>query len=381
MKLTHALRSASVLVTAAVLTTTALPAQAATYDDPVQGLVPNGRVYAIATDATRVYIGGTFTRLTDPSTGKSVDRSRLAAFDADTGKLDTTWNPGADNTVRALAVEGGVVYAGGLFANAGGAANTKVAALDTGSGRAIYGFDAAASGEVRDLSVVGNDLYVAGSFTSVNGRARVGVAKVNAATGALDTGWNARVGLGRVVALAEDPQRNQLVIGGNFKTLAGAAVSYLGAVSYATGARNADWTPLRVCDTCNVLDVDVAGANVFAATAGGGGGRAVAYKLTGNARLWIKQGDGDVQAVDYYDGGVYVGGHFTAGFDGVVRHQVAELDPTTGAVQELDIPFTGLDDPGVWAVKADSSALRIGGGFQGISGISAARYAVLPAVP
>lgn len=376
-----AVRSVVVAVTALLLVAPVAPAHAATYAaEPAVTGVPNGRVYAIATDATRVYIGGTFTRVRDPLTGRLVARERLAAFDLLTGQLDLTWNPGADGSVRALRVENGVVYAGGSFASAGGAAATRVAALDTVAGQPVPGFASSASGEVRDLAVVDDDLYLAGSFTSVNGKVRVGVAKVDAQSGVLDMAFNARVGAGRVVALAEDPDRDQLLIGGNFKKLGNVEHWFLGAVDYATGARNASWIPQRVCDTCNILDLDADGVDVFAATAGGGGGRAVAYKTTGNTRLWIKQGDGDVQAVDYHDGLVYIGGHFGVDLDGFVRNQVAELNPVTGAVQDFAIPFTGSNDPGVWAISADEIALRIGGGFQGIAGSSAARYAVLPVV-
>jgi hypothetical protein len=76
---------------------------------------------------------------------------------------------------------------------------------------------------------------------------------------------------------------------------------------------------------------------------------------------------------------VYAGGHFAGDFDGQDRHQLAALDAATGTVLDYAVPFTGLDDPGIWAVEADSQRLRIGGGFQGIAGSSAARYAVLPA--
>lgn len=397
MKLMRASRPVLVAVMTAVLSMTALPAHAVTTykATPSQGwYVPNGRVYAIATDATRVYIGGTFKSVKNPADNKVVLRAGLAAFDKTTGALDTTWNPGALTAtgavgkVRALTVENGVVYVGGLFARAGGATATNVAALDGATGQPVPGFSTSttgstsAAGEVRDLAVVpngvSNDLFVAGSFAKVNGTARVGLAKVDAATGVVSTGFNARVGGGRVMALSEDPDRGQLIIGGNFKTLAGTARLFLGAVSYTTGA-NTGWAPQHVCDSCNVLDLDAEGSEVFAATAGGGGGRAAAYKTTSNVRTWVKHGDGDVQAVDYFDGTVYVGGHFGVAFDNVPRQQFAALDSVSGAVQVYAIPFTGLPDPGVWAVKADASSLRVGGGFQGVSGSSTSRYAVFPA--
>jgi hypothetical protein len=360
-------------------------ASAVTYDaQPAPSWVPNGRVYAIATDGERVIIGGSFTRVKNPATGKWVARERLAAFDATTGDLDLSWNPGTDGVVRALAIgPDGVVYAGGGFSNAGGLPATRLAAISP-SGAGVPGFSAAPSGTVRDLALVedglgGSDLFVAGTFGTVNGVSRVGVAKLDPASGAVRS-WNARVGMGRVVALDVDTTRNQLVIGGNFKKIAGADVWFLAGVDLGTAKRTA-WTPPRICDSCNVLDVVVAGDTVFGAAAGGGGGRAASWSAVADTRLWVKRADGDVQAVDHRDGVVYAGGHFSMDFDGFERHQLAALDAVTGQVLPYVVPFTGLDDPGIWVIRAEETQLRIGGGFQGISGSSAMRYAVLSAVP
>ena len=351
----------------------------------------NGRVYAIVSDGQRVYLGGTFTRVKDPVTGKSVVRNRLAAFDATTGALDLSWNPNADGGVRALALgTGGTLYVGGSFSQVGGQAATRLAQLDA-SGAALPDFTAAASGEVRDLVVTTDALYVAGNFGTVSGLPRVGVAKLNPATGSV-TAWNARVGQGRVVALALSESQQELVIGGNFKRVAGAEVWFLASVDLATAARTSldgggvgsdddVWTPQRVCDTCNLLDVAVDSGSVYGASAGGGGGRAAAWSaITDGRARWIVRGDGDVQAVAVRDGVVYAGGHMEGEFGPVERHQLAAVDAATGAVLDYAVPFTGLDQPGIWAVVAEPERLRIGGGFTGIAGSSAARYAVLPAV-
>lgn len=355
----------------------AAPAVAVTYDTQTTApsWVPNGRVYAIVRDGDRVIIGGSFTKVKDPATGKSVVRERLAAFDAATGALDLSWNPGADAVVRALAVgPDGVTYAGGGFTSAGGISARYVVALAP-DGSGIPAFSVTPSHMVRDLAVVGSDLFIAGLFGTVNGTSRVGVAKLDAGTGALQS-WNAKIGMGRVVALALDPARNQLVVGGNFKKVAGADVWFLAGLDQVTAARTT-WTPPRICDSCNLLDVALAGDVVLGAAAGGGGGRATAWSATEDSIRWIKRTDGDVQAVDHRDGVAYFGGHFSLDFAGLERHQFAAVDVATGAVRSETVPFTGLDDPGIWAVLAEESALRIGGGFQGISGSTAARYAVL----
>lgn len=343
---------------------------------PEVSWIPNGRVYAIAEDADRVYIGGGFTKVKNPATGKSVARNRLAAFDAETGELDTSWNPGADGTVRALTLApDGTLYAGGAFLNAGGVAATRVVALDP-AGAALPTFSAAPSGDVRDFALVGDSLFIAGNFGSVGSVGRVGLAKVDAATGDVVSSWNARIGAGRVQALGVSGDR--LVIGGNFKKVAGAPVWFLSSLDPTTGQRST-WTPQRICDTCNVLDLTTDGDAVYVAAAGGGGGRAGAYSQTTDLRTWVKRGDGDVQAIAYRDGVVYAGGHFVY-FDGVERHQVAALDAVAGTLLPYAISFTGDDDPGVWALTADSARLRIGGGFQGIADSASARYAVMPAL-
>lgn len=356
-------------------------ASAVTYESQPSYGWANGRVYAMARDGDRIIIGGTFTRVEDPATGQRVRRDRLAAFDATTGEL-VSWDPGADGAVRSLAVGAdGVVYAGGAFTVAGGISATRIVAIgDDGAG--LPEFSAAPGGVVRDLAVVGEHLFIAGNFGRVNGVPRVGVAKLDPQTGSL-VAWNARVGQGRVVALAPDPVRNQLVVGGNFKRVAGVEVWFLAGIDLDTGIRTT-WTPPRVCDSCNLLDLVLDGDTVYGAAAGGGGGRAAAWSTTlpsEDSRLWVKRGDGDAQAVDYRDGVLYVGGHFAGDFDGFERHQFVALDAVNGSVLPYTIPFTGNDNPGIWVVRAEEGALRIGGGFQGIEGSTSARYSVLPAVP
>ncbi len=69
------------------------------------------------------YVGGQFDMV------DGVARDNLAHILA-SGSLDRTWNPSADGTVRALAVNGTTVYAGGSFTSIGGASRNYIAALD-----------------------------------------------------------------------------------------------------------------------------------------------------------------------------------------------------------------------------------------------------------
>lgn len=84
----------------------------------------NGIAYSIGVSGNRLYAGGTF------SIAANQPRSRLAAFDTTSGALDA-FNPGADNTVNALAFspDQQTVYVGGNFANIAGTARPWLAAL------------------------------------------------------------------------------------------------------------------------------------------------------------------------------------------------------------------------------------------------------------
>jgi trimeric autotransporter adhesin len=345
--------------------------------DPEQTWVPNGRVYDILEVGNRVYIAGTFSNVRNMDTGQRVARNRLAAFNATTGAV-LDWNPGANDTVRALAAsrDGTTVYVGGHFGSAGGAARDAIAAIDSQTGQALPRFRANANRWVRDLLVMGNDLFAAGAFSDVNGVKRRFVAKLDGATGAVQTGFNAGLAGGRAFALDRSGDR-RLVIGGKFVSVSGSPIRYLTAVSPNNG-NPSSWSPTAICAGCLLLDVAVENGVAYAAVGGPGGGRAAAWRLDQDRRLWSRHADGDVQAVDVYNGFAYFGGHFGPRFDNEVAHQLVALSTGNGALQSYSVPFVGTDKPGIWAVDASADFLRIGGSFQGIGSRGrAARYAVL----
>src|SRR4029434_7325267 len=66
--------------------------------------------------------------------GAGVGRENLAALSATTGAVVTTWNPGANRSVQALAASSDRLYVGGKFTRIGGAARAKLAALSATTG-------------------------------------------------------------------------------------------------------------------------------------------------------------------------------------------------------------------------------------------------------
>src|SRR5262249_18487793 len=89
---------------------------------------------------------------------------------------------GMDNGVKALAVLGTNLYAGGWFTNASGTAANYIAQWDGSSwsalGSGLVSQSAPGSGPgVNALAVSGNDLYAAGQFATADGNPANSIAK------------------------------------------------------------------------------------------------------------------------------------------------------------------------------------------------------------
>ncbi len=83
---------------------------------------------------------------------------------------------GVDNTVNALAVAGGSLYAGGTFTTAGGGAANSIAQWD---GTAWSALGSGVNNTVGALAVADGRLYVGGGFSTAGGRFSPYAAYVN----------------------------------------------------------------------------------------------------------------------------------------------------------------------------------------------------------
>ena len=210
-----------------------------------------------------VYIGGDFTAV------NGVARKRLAHLNADRS-LDMSWNPGADQTVRALATDGTSLFAGGDFNQVGGVNRQRLAKIGTdgtvdpwnpgvSGGISVYalavigphlyvgadGFIAGTNqflarvattgagtgdttfvptidGPVRTLLASGTTLFAGGDFSNAGGASHVGLAKLDTTIASpgnpVDATWAPTISpaypIGTVRALALDGTK--LVVGGGF---------------------------------------------------------------------------------------------------------------------------------------------------------------------
>lgn len=131
--------------------------------------VVEGPVYMLAISGGQLgqlYAGGRFARLNGQTRGNG------AAFALPGGALQP-WDPGANDSVGALLVEGNIVYTGGLFTEIGGQTRNGLAALDAQNG-AVLPFDLMPDRPTAVFLRDGSRLYIGGDFTQTDGRARHG---------------------------------------------------------------------------------------------------------------------------------------------------------------------------------------------------------------
>ena len=168
----------------------------------------NGRVYALAVSGSDVYAGGDFTTAT--SGGLAVRVNRIAKWNGNSwSALGSGIGDVYYHYVRALAVSGSDVYAGGHFTTADGSAANYIAKWN---GRSWSALDSGLNGLVWVLAVTGSDVYAGGGFTMAGGSAANYIAKWDGSSWtALGSGMN-----GYVLALAASG--SALYAGGYFTT-------------------------------------------------------------------------------------------------------------------------------------------------------------------
>jgi hypothetical protein len=170
-------------------------------------------VSALAVSGGMLYAGGLFTS----AGGKSANC--IAKWNG------SSWSPLGSGVsdgdaygpyVSALAMSGSTLYAGGDFTTAGGSAANYIAqwngsswlALGSGMSNGDYGIDVSA------LAVSGSDVYAGGVFTTAGGSAANSIAQWNGTTwSALGSGIG-----GGVYALAVSGTGSDLYAGGSFDT-------------------------------------------------------------------------------------------------------------------------------------------------------------------
>jgi hypothetical protein len=279
----------------------------------------NGVAWAQLVVGNRVYVTGRFThaRPAGAAAGTSqTARSNILAYDLTTGALITSWAPSLNAQGFALAAspDGTRIYVGGEFTSVSGVSKLRIAALDATTGAVITSFAARANTRVRAIATSGSTVYLGGNFSDINGTARSKIGSVSAANGAV-TSWNPGADA-EVFGIVVPSGSGKVVAGGRFTTFAGRAAYGMGAANATTGAGLA-WPINSVVRNAGpdaaIYSLTTNGTHVFGTgyTYGGGGnfeGTFAADAATGNL-TWVTGCRGDTYSAIPLGGVLYSVGH------------------------------------------------------------------------
>ena len=356
---------------------------------------PNDAVYALglSPDGSRVAAGGTF----DGSTAQgAVTRDHLAAIDLNTDTVVASFDPGADDTVIAIALspDGSTLYAGGFFQEIGGQARPDIAAINTSTGN-LTPFDADANGPVYALALSpdGSTLYAGGDFNTAFGTPVIGGANRNYIAG-LTTSTGTATDFDpeanqEVSALAVSPDGNTVYAGGSFRgsdSIGGADRNYIAGLNASNGSATA-FDP-DANDNVDAIAVSPDGSTVYAgglfgtwigSPSIGGADRSFLAALQasdGSATSFDPNPDDNVIALQLVGSTLYVGGEFQH-IGTQTRHDLAAVDTSDGSVTSFDPEGDDL----VEALAFDGTSLYAGGAFYQFGTTAAGELARFPSTP
>jgi WD40 repeat protein len=328
----------------------------------------DGQVYATLVVGNTVYVGGSFSHAQTRS-GSSVSRTDLAAFDVSTGALVATWSADANGRVDSLATDGSFLYVGGSFSTIGGLNQSWLARVSLTTGAADSGFRPRLNGAVLALQAGGGSVYAGGAFSFSGGVSQHFLAKFDATTGAKVAAYTAATN-GQVNALALSPDGTRLAVGGAFTTLSGVARTGLGLLDPSTGTVVGPAFQFSV-DPMLSLSWSDDGTALFGG-AGNSKNVAARWNPTTGARSWEVTTGGDIQAIDYFAGTVYIGFHDN--FQGDTHTKLLAANSQSGGVDPSFRP-TFNQFFGVRSISAGPWGLVIGGQFTNVSGVWAHNWA------
>ena len=353
----------------------------------------NSSVQGIAVAAGKAYAGGRFTSVRPPGaaagTGE-VAQAYLAAFDATTGALVSSFTPVLNGQVYAVAAsaDGSRIFVGGDFTTVNGQTRNRIAAFDTATGALVTNWKPSVSFRVKTIAVSGTTVYFGGSFGLVNGADRLRLAAVSTDTGTL-LPWAPAVN-GDVYAVDVADDASKLYAGGQFSTVNGTNQNTVTSLDPVTGAvlpfpgASAVPLPTGSCTT-RVKSIDASGDTVYFGNGGDGTGcfdGTWAADIATNSLKWKSQCLGATEAVKVVNGWLFKGSHAhdcasqgAGGFpQGFGYHFLLSQKLTDGKLgpwfPNTDADPNSVTNVGPLAFATGGSDLWVGGDFLHVNGVA-----------
>ncbi len=352
----------------------------------------NNTVRALAVSKGIVYAGGNFTKVRPPGAEAGTNetaRTYLAAFNASTGALVTRFDTTLNNFVDDIAVspDGSRIYVAGAFSKVDGVTRRKVAALDASTGDLITSWAANANGNVVALDTTPTAVYAAGDFTRIKGVDKGRFAKLDLGSGAVDRGFTADLDV-RAGTVEAVPERGRVLVGGSFNTVNGVSTGGMASVDPDTGALE-QWQanasqPINILCAGRVTDIVAVGDRAYVTGEGDPPG---CYEGTYQADIsdgrlrWHSSCLGASQGITVMKGVLYKASHqhdcaFTpgdarGGFVGgtsretFVRWHLVAQNVDTGEFMHWnpDTNGSGNQPIGPHVIRNDGSQIFVGGDF------------------
>ncbi|MEY4939476.1 MAG: hypothetical protein RIQ93_1211 [Verrucomicrobiota bacterium] len=355
--------------------------------DPTYDPNPNGMVLALAPHIDgKIIVGGGFTSFQENGKPESTRRNRIARLNP-SGTVDSEFNPNADSSVTAIAIErDGKILLGGQFAtlqppNEEAVSNRNHIARLNPSGSLDSEFISNAGGNVSAIAVhPDGGILIGGTFTSVWGRGAVTVARSYLARltpdGTVDASFNPGLN-GQVASIAVHPD-GQIVAGGYFTRAQPSST-----VAAKIRNRVARLNPNGTIDATFELDaggrplasvVQADGRIVIAGSFTSVAGTTHNYLARVNANGTVDPTynpslDGRVLAMILQpDGKIIIGGAFTF-IGGESRPHIARINPSGTIDSEFDPKIDG--QVAALALQSDGRIL-VGGSFSSVRPIGVA---------
>ncbi|MTD12744.1 PKD domain-containing protein [Nakamurella sp. YIM 132087] len=423
------------LVAVAAVAPAASAAPAPIADPPANMVTADGlpttQINGVAWDqvvvGNTVYVGGEFTnaRPAGAAAGTNLTtRNNALAYNLSTGALVTGWNPNVNRQIKTIAAspDGSRIYIGGSFTTVGGVTRNRIAAINASTGALITTFNAGVDYTVNAISATDTTVYVAGAFSSANGSTRTRLAAFNASNGAL-TGWNPSAD--RTVNSMVISPDGAVIVGGSFENVNGSAAYGLAKIDASSGALlpwNATNLIRNAGANASILSLSTDGTAIYGSGYhfGAGGnleGVFSADPATGNIR-WVEDCHGDTYDQYAAPTGVIYSvshAHYCGNVGGFpqsdpwsinMRHALAFSKEATGTLladpygyynfegtpsptlyswfPEMDSgSYTGKDQA-AWSVTGNDQYVVMGGEFPTVNGKAQqglVRFAVKPIGP